>query len=192
MPKFGAAGGIKLLLADAGVDFQEIKYNYDSWLPVKENLLKIGASPAGTLPLLQIGDKYYSQTAAIIVYLTKVLDYSPNLTADENYRLWAAMDLARDGAMAKYRKDKEAWLKNIGALEKFLTAYHSSISGEGAFVLKDKVSAVDLSIFCLLSDAKMEKEIDLEQYPKLAALYEAVKNRERISKWLQANFPAAQ
>lgn len=184
LPIFARGGPIKALLADAGIPFKQNNYTFDDWKTTKEELLKSGKTFSGSLPILQVGDHYYSQSPAIITFLTHHLQAYRATTGEEEYQLAVIGDLTNDAIASYFRKDQEKFAHLLGAVEKALATFHGS-NPRGPFALQDKITHLDFTLFCFVHDAVENKDA----YPKLKALFEAVKARERLSQWLENNSP---
>lgn len=181
-PGFGRAGAIKLLLIDADVEFSNKLYQFDSWPQHKAELQSSGKSPAGTVPVVQVGQRFLSQTPAIVQYLSLKLGYNTQ-DAWEVYQLIAAIDLAEDAIEAFYRKEEDKARNNLAALNKLLEGFDN----QGPYVLGKRAFYADFVLFSILTDIKISKDELTKLYPRLMVLYEAVQKRERINEWLQKN-----
>ena len=68
----GRAESIKLLLADANIQYQFESIEHSDWLPIKEKLISEG-HPQGCLPYIVLDDKWYFGSTPILRFLCKKL-----------------------------------------------------------------------------------------------------------------------
>ncbi|OWF56792.1 glutathione S-transferase 1-like isoform X2 [Mizuhopecten yessoensis] len=86
----GRAEGIRMVLVEAGVPFEDIRITKQQWATMKES------TPTHTLPILELEDgTVLSQSSAILRYLGRKFGmYSDNIT--EQYRIDLVMNMIDD------------------------------------------------------------------------------------------------
>jgi len=189
-PKFARPGFLKLMMVDAGVEWQDVFV--DNWQEQRQGFIDTGKSPAGCLPVLQIGDRYMAQTPAIGIFLADKLGYGGR-GLEEWVTLETIIDVVRDFGSAAARGYhgpadlKEQAMKDF--TEKDVPKYYTALEGylkkfgASPFILKDHPTHADFLVYTILSDTGANDE-KLASFPHLKALFKAVEKRERIAKWL--------
>lgn len=86
---------IRLLLVDAGVDFEYVRHTFDSWGDHKQQLLakKIRDS---TLPYIMVDGKFHNKTAFILRFLSYKLGRYTGSNEEEAQLADAYIDLIMD------------------------------------------------------------------------------------------------
>lgn len=198
---FGGRGGVvRFFLLTHGVKYEEELINpQENWADEKKRLIESGDNPAGTLPVIVVNGKYYSQHIALCRYLAKVhdltsgddyKDYVQDLVADEYHTFRAALIeaafFASDEVKAVYKKT---------ALVEYLTkfeALYSKYKTEVAYLSVSSKNSLplwgDAAIFGALYDNIVGKCLTLEElkrYPCLLALYNAYSEIPSVKEWIE-------
>lgn len=185
----GRGENIRLLLEDAGVDYEYRRYDHGQWKGLKEKLLaKNIRNP--TMPYVTIDGKYYGKTAPVLRFLSHKLGKYEGDNEDEAQILDAYTDMMNDWI---YK-----WVKTItgNPTEELLTTYREETCPDifktwdnilsdtkGPFLLGDKISYADFNLFHMLEDDTTIK-LSGETYPHLTTFVEAVSNRPNLKKYL--------
>ncbi|GMS85715.1 hypothetical protein PENTCL1PPCAC_7890 [Pristionchus entomophagus] len=187
----GLAEPIRLMLADNGVEFENIMFLKDEkWFESKKQFA------FGQVPALKEGDMEIPQSGAIIRHLARKL----NLTGEtEEEKVFA--DFFSEGLRDIHDKYCEIIYRNYEKKDEFLaTTYPAEwakvesllkkyANGE-KFVLGDKVSYADYLLFEELDIALILSSTVLDAFPVLKAYHARFAKREGLQAHIAArNYP---
>jgi glutathione S-transferase len=182
---------IRLMLAQAGVQYEDFRFELDKWPAIKPTM------PFLQVPVLEVDGVKISQTAAIGRYLADKFNMNGKTELDRarihmivecitdtlgttlrSYK-FAKDDAERKEVMRAYTE--ETLPPQLTALQKMLV---ENKGGDGFFV-GDEPSWADVRFYHMYDTFRtMKVESILEKYPKLNALMQRVANLPRIKEWL--------
>jgi Glutathione S-transferase, C-terminal domain len=195
---YGGRGGVtRFFLLAQGVAFDEALIS--DWPLEKKRLVESGENPAGSVPILYANGQPHPQHIASVRYVARVLgltsgddykDYVQDLVADEYQGFrdeWAKATFRGDDDAKKVYKDTVV----PGNLKKF-NALYETFKTHDTFL---SVSATteqplwgDAAVFGLLRDHILTGYVtrdDLNDYPRLMAVYDAYESIPKIKEWLE-------
>ncbi|XP_011679509.2 S-crystallin SL11 [Strongylocentrotus purpuratus] len=193
----GRAEPIRLLLTDAGIEFEDRRFSEKEWFERKES----GEFPLNQIPILEADGKTMVQSRAIMRHLARKYGYNGK-TEEEAYQIdvlcEALEDLVAnvfnivfsDFDQAYKDKLKESLPKTVNPiLLKFLEkALEDNPNGNGYFVGQD-ATMVEFVYFTFIQNVVNMYPDALADYPKLRANRDLVKSREKISAYLAKQTP---
>ncbi|KAG0164401.1 hypothetical protein DFQ28_010527 [Apophysomyces sp. BC1034] len=181
----GLGENVKLLLEDAGIEHEYVRYTWDNWPAKKEQLLQDGYY-LGTVPMLEIEGRRIGKTVPIMRYISKKLGKYQG-SNDEDCQLLdalsdAAMDWVRLNAFAMYhgteaqkKEHKEKTVpKYLGIFEKAYT------ERDGPYILGQEISYVDFIVYHRIS----EENADYKAFPHVKAFMKTFAERPNLKKHL--------
>ncbi|KAJ8662491.1 hypothetical protein O0I10_001451 [Lichtheimia ornata] len=187
----GFGGPIRMLLDDAGVDYE---YNY---IPFHEEFLtKVryqwveSGHPFDCAPMIELDGKRYGASQPIIRFLSKKLGkYIPTDDLDAEQFVDATTDYAMDWARTVFRakyvggeEGLEEYKKT--ELDKFFTRFNRIFGvHEGPYALGQEISYCDFYVYIVMSTGPNKEFID--KYPNMAALAEAIRARPNLKEALK-------
>lgn len=177
---------IRLLLEDAGVDFEYVRHNAAEWKELKQQLLADKVR-APTMPYITVDGEYYGKTVPVMRFLShklgqyegsnekevQLLDAYSDMIMDWAFR-WAT-GIFGDEAQLKTYKETHA-VNNYKNFEEILS------DNEGPYLLGDKVSYADFILYHMIEDDG--SAIDAASQPHLSAFINAIENRPNLKKYL--------
>jgi glutathione S-transferase len=198
---------VRLALEEAGAEYVDVARELKNGMRAMESLLEKGERPPFAPPFLKDGALIIGQTAAILFYLGGKHDLAPK---DEAGRLWThqiqltiadfvleAHDTHHPIASGLYYEDQkdEAARRTQdfrdNRVPKYLDWFETILTRNPAgpkHLAGDKITYTDLSLFQVIAGLSyafpklMNRE--LRNYPKIAALHDAVAKRPRIKAYL--------
>mmetsp|Transcript_26308 Transcript_26308/g.41155 ORF Transcript_26308/g.41155 Transcript_26308/m.41155 type:complete len:224 (+) Transcript_26308:114-785(+) len=195
-----ARGGVtRFFMLAHEIDFDEKLHPLSTWgSTTKPEYIASGKNPTGQLPIVTIGGKTLTQHIAIIRLFARQMgecgsdpvgDYGQDAVGDEyqGFRdAYVSQGLfGSDDAKAKYIASIPGRLKDMEAL---VGKYQV---GPGPYISKStsgKPLWGDSAVFSLVWDhiqVGMVKTEDLDQYPKIKAIFEAYKgSSDRVKDWI--------
>ncbi|PYH92428.1 putative glutathione S-transferase [Aspergillus ellipticus CBS 707.79] len=169
---------IRLFLKDAGVEFNDIRFPFDSsWPATSAELKEKGLSVTGKVPVLEYEGKILHQHLPILRYLARELGEYDGSTSFEKYVLDAVSDIYNDW--------RTEWVNNIANAtdafkNDFVPRYYSLIEGlyaqhEGPYLLGERIAYVDFAVYqSIHNNEKIGAKVSLpEPLAKLKAAFEA-------------------
>lgn len=191
LPGRGLAETTRLLLAEAGADWEDIRLTQDQ---VKE--LKGTKLPYNQVPILECS-RYpglvVAQSQAIQRFVAKHYGlYGKDIieTTLIDGVLEAILDIRIDSRVNVYSQPEEKKPEGKKKMETELFPKHLALlenilrrSGTDYFV-GDKISIADIQFFNTFWSFKTDYPNVLNAFPLLQALYQRVSERPRISEWL--------
>jgi glutathione S-transferase len=198
---------VRLALEEAGAEYVDVARELKNGMRAMESLLENGERPPFAPPFLKEGARIIGQTAAILFYLGGKHDLAPK---DEAGRLWThqiqltiadfvleAHDTHHPIASGLYYEDQkdEAARRTQdfrdNRVPKYLDWFETILTRNPAgpkHLAGDNITYTDLSLFQVIAGLSyafpklMNRE--LRNYPKIAALHDAVAKRPRIKAYL--------
>eukprot|EP00455_Lapot_gusevi_P013409 TRINITY_DN1651_c0_g3_i1.p2 TRINITY_DN1651_c0_g3~~TRINITY_DN1651_c0_g3_i1.p2 ORF type:complete len:207 (+),score=86.90 TRINITY_DN1651_c0_g3_i1:73-693(+) len=186
----GLAEPIRLILAEAGVEYTDVRVNS------LDELKASGALPMGQVPILEIDGMVLCQSNAIGRYLGNKFGFI-GANAKENYQIDALADALVDVrvAFSKYRimpEDKQEETKAQFAAEvlpvwlaRFEKVLLANNNGQG-FAVGDNLTWVDFYLFNNLSFLRTAIPGCLDNTPTLNAYVDRIAERPKIAAWIAA------
>ncbi|KAI7860531.1 class gamma glutathione S-transferase [Circinella umbellata] len=184
----GRAESIRLLLEDAGIEYQYESIERSTWPSFKEKLISEG-HPAGCVPYIVLDEKMYFGSTPIIRFLCKKLGQYKGSNDDEEQFIDACADFADDfwnsyfkilwnptDEALKEEYEKNDGIKHLSRMERYYGV------NEGPYVLGTEISYVDFMVYHTLDDQKRTQ--NLKNYPNLAKFIETFSARPNIAKYL--------
>ncbi|KAI7890511.1 glutathione S-transferase [Mucor mucedo] len=188
-PVKGRGEHVRLLLEDAGVDFEYVRHTGEEWGALKQKLLseKIRAP---TMPFITIDGKYYGKTFPTMRYLSKKLNKYEGSNDDETQLLDVYTDIVGDWTLkwsaSSFGAFTEEASKNYK--ENIRPQFHNTFNDilsdtKGPFLLGENISYADFALYHILED-DIEGEVNVKTLPYLSAFFEAVQNRPNLKTYL--------
>jgi len=175
----GRAETSRLIFAEAGVDYEDVRVNDHSSL--------IPSLPFGQLPVLDHNGVRIAQSVAIARYLAKLYGLYGK-TAIEGAQADMIVDGFIDLNSSPNKTDEEkakfqstALPKWLGHFEKILGSNHE---GKGFFV-GDSITYADILSFNLLGNYTKANASCLDNTPLLKAHYKRIGDRPNIKAWVE-------
>ena len=75
---YGRAEPIRMLLNHAGIEFEDVRVDYNDWQEIKKQSDFRDFFEFGQMPVLERNGKFYAQSYAILRMLGKEFGYYPN------------------------------------------------------------------------------------------------------------------
>uniref|UniRef100_A0A7S3PFA0 Glutathione S-transferase n=1 Tax=Aplanochytrium stocchinoi TaxID=215587 RepID=A0A7S3PFA0_9STRA len=193
----GRGGVVRFFLLANNIPFTEELIPMSDWPEHKATFIKEGVNPAGTVPIVQLGDKTLTQHVAIMRYLANLAgvstgdpyrDYIQDLVADEyqGWRdAWVSGAFGDDEAKNNYAKETVA--KKLRLFEGLYAKYKMN----DAF-LSTSPNGVplwgDAAIYGLIRDNIISSFLDentLEEHPCLNKLFKKYGALPKVASWVQ-------
>ncbi|KAI9487055.1 MAG: glutathione S-transferase [Benjaminiella poitrasii] len=183
---------IALLLIDAGVKFEYVKFSDKTWRENKQKFIEEGCV-ATSLPYVQTADgQYFSNTLPSMRYISRKLGGKYDGKTDEEkylvdnyadtmadwYIKWVNSQFSKDEEASKKYKE-EYLVEQLNRHEKYLS------KSTGPYLLGDEPTYADFYLFHTLEDNDMP--IDAERFPHLTAFVKAFGNRPNMKKYLASD-----
>jgi glutathione S-transferase len=179
---------VRLLLEDAGVDFEYVKYNAAEWKEVKQQLIADKVR-GPTMPYLSVDGKYYGKTLPIMRFISHKLGKYEGRNDEENQLLDAysdaIMDWAFRWAIASFNdpteEQKQNYKDNVAANAYKL--FEDVLSDtEGPYLLGENISYADFVLYHMMEDDG--SAINAVSQPYLSAFVQAIQSRPNMKKYL--------
>ncbi|XP_049803137.1 glutathione S-transferase-like [Schistocerca nitens] len=183
----GLGEPIRFLLSYGKMDFEDIRYEFEQWPPVKTS------TPYGKLPLLEIDGKKMHQSTAICRYLGKKLGL-----AGENDWESAEIDMAVDTItdfrlkLSDYywepdeaikQKKKETVFNET--LPFYLERLNEQVKENGGYLAAGKLTWGDIFFAALCDYMNCVAQFDItKDYPNLASLKKKISELPAIKEWI--------
>ncbi|XP_076810208.1 glutathione S-transferase 1-like [Clavelina lepadiformis] len=178
----------RLLFAEAGVEYEDIRYTREEWPEQKPKML------FGQMPVLFVDGEQIAHSRAAFRYLAREfkLDGGNSLNAAK-CDMWQEVEFEAISKLPFSEEDeaKKAELMTSILKEQVhpkITKYEEAIKENGGiYLFGDKISSVDILMYGAVEflDKFLPNEKILEQHPTLKTLVEEVQKRPGISKWLK-------
>ncbi|KAI7362246.1 hypothetical protein KC354_g7444 [Hortaea werneckii] len=189
---------VRLFWIDAGIAFDDVRYNNDEYPEYKRTKIA-EMNPNATIPVVELNGRILVQSYAMLRHFARLLGKYEGESEEEKYWADAMCDLTIDwrsafvNAFFQPNKDveyprhmAEKRPQFLQALEQHLSS--NSMSASGPYVLGNKITYADLVIYQVCHDEQLTQDgrAGLKGYPRLAKLADAVEGRENVRKFLQS------
>jgi prostaglandin-H2 D-isomerase / glutathione transferase len=184
----GRAELTRILLADAGVEFEDVRLDKEAFVALKPSL------PNGQLPVLEVDGKVLAQSAAMAQYVAAANGFYTGDTFTDA-KINELHENVRDeiGALvkAKFSENKDEELKKFITevhpkwLKRYEVVYASNT--DTVFSYADKPTLGDYAVFQLLDELRLFNPNSSipEDFPNLKKFVETMYARPRIAAWLE-------
>jgi glutathione S-transferase len=179
---------VRLLLEDAGVDFEYVRLSAAEWKEEKAKLLA-NKIRAPTMPYITIDGKYYGKTLPLLRLISHKLGKYGGRNEEEAHLVDAYTDIVMDWAgkwaEALFGSNAEEALKTYKetTIPEFMNTFEDILSDtEGPYLLGQEISYADFALYHLLEDDG--SAIDASTHPRLTAFVQAIENRPNIKAYL--------
>nr|QUF59417.1 glutathione S-transferase GSTS12/13-2 [Brachionus angularis] len=185
----GRAEITRLIFAAAGVEFEDVRYEFSEW-PNKKN-----ETPLGQLPYLTVDGLHLPQSLAIARLIAKRYNLAGNGDL-EQAKADAVVDTLNDLQNVYYPKvflakgeDKPAAVAkflaedavdHLGKIEKTLNLF-----GTEGYSVGSSFTWADLFVFDITSLVHGLDQNALNNYPRILSVRNTVQANERVAKYLQ-------
>lgn len=185
----GSAEVIRLVFAQAGVQYEDVRLTREQWAEFKPN------TPYSVMPVLEVDGKTHGGSPAIARYLARqfglageddlarlILEGAEDAVYDFKDKMVSVFFEKDDEKKEALKKDllENQVPKYLGGLEKLAA---SNTCAEGWFY-GSKVSYVDFLFTHIVEYAQQVAPDILDNYPALKKLRESVKKLPNIAKWI--------
>ncbi|KAG2203403.1 hypothetical protein INT47_010101 [Mucor saturninus] len=176
---------VRLLLEDAGVEYEYVRHTFAEWKDHKQKLLDEKIRDP-TLPYVTIDGKYYSKTAPLLRFFSNKLNKYEGSNADEIQLLDAYADMIMDWstkwAGTVFGSFTEAFSKTYK--EEIGPTYYKSFNDilsdtKGPFLLGETITYPDFALYHIMEDDS-NVTFDAKAYPHLDAFVDAIRNRPNL------------
>uniref|UniRef100_A0A915C0I1 Glutathione S-transferase 1 n=1 Tax=Parascaris univalens TaxID=6257 RepID=A0A915C0I1_PARUN len=185
----GRAEIIRLVFAQAGVEFEDIRIEKSDWPALKEKM------PFGQLPVLQEDDRMLAQSTAIATYLAKKfgLDGADDWEAAKIQELFGVTsDLVNHAIPFWITTDENEKKKQMDEFEKeHLAPLFVRLdkilqqNGSGFFVGK-KLTVADLNMLCIIGLFSSMFPNTAAKHPHLTEFKEKIMSLPNIKRWIES------
>merc|ERR1712059_31879 len=177
----------RLILAQAGVQYEDIRIEREAWLALKAKV------PMGQLPMLEVDGKTICQSMAISRYCAKrfglagqndleaaLADQAVDAVSDlvvEMIKVIYEQDEEKKAELQKVMKDEKVpvWLSMMEGVLKAMGGYHFTGSS---------LSWADIVVYNFVTNLKARVgDLALDSFPSLAGLVTMVGDLPNIKKW---------
>lgn len=194
---FNARGMVeisRLILAQAGVDYEDIRVEKEKWSGMKNS------TPFGGLPTLEVDGVTLCQSIPIARYLARKYGLHGKTEMDQakiDMLVGCIRDAMAPGSaifresdptkkeVLRKKYEEEQLPEKMAMLEKLLIA---NDGGDGYYVGKELTWADLCFLDFTFNPPSFEVDLHLEKYPKLKALKKRVEDAPNIAAWI-ANRP---
>uniref|UniRef100_A0A914WRX0 Glutathione S-transferase n=1 Tax=Plectus sambesii TaxID=2011161 RepID=A0A914WRX0_9BILA len=185
-PVRGLGEQIRLLLNDQGIPFEDFQFDRNDWPKIKPTM------QFGQTPCLNDGDTQIVQSGAIMRHLARKHNLYGENDCERTY-----LDMFYEGIKdlhskyvqliyVEYEEKKDDFVKNTlpEELAKFEKLLKSKKDGKG-FILGDKISFVDYTLFEELDIVQLLDANCLNAFPALKAYHERMHSRSSLQDYLK-------
>nr|CAB3263817.1 glutathione S-transferase 1 [Phallusia mammillata] len=176
----------RLLFAEAGVEYKDVRYNSEEWPKQKPTM------QFGQMPVLFVDGVQIAHSRAIARFLTREfkLDGGSSLQSalidtwmEVLFETFQNLPFREQDPTAKAEKLATVMKDNIGPkLEKL---QEQSSSTPGPYIFKD-FTAADIIVYAITDFLVKSFKVDLICYQGITKLRDAVSQRPNIKKWIEA------
>jgi len=179
---------IRLTLAQAGVEYEDIRFEREQW-----NETEKAKAPGGVAPYLEVDGKLLGQSMACARYIAKehgMMGKDAWEEAKINEVTDTFHDLIMQFAKIYYAKNDEDKVEAKGKIQTLLVVLEGMLKshndGQGFFV-GDKVSLADIKAFSTLEVVSMlpDQATVMDAFPLLKAHFDRIASLDRIQAWLK-------
>ncbi|KAJ3011026.1 UNVERIFIED_CONTAM: hypothetical protein HDU68_001862, partial [Siphonaria sp. JEL0065] len=169
----------RLFFAEAGIEFEDVRIDFEDWPAKKAELIKSGVNHFGAIPTLQIGDLVLTQSIPILRFVAKKIGKYGGSNDLEAYKLDQFSDVAIDWRFS-FAKQRDI---HPVAIPRFYNTFENLLVGP--FILGEEFSYADAILYqALHDDGSLGNESRLAEYPKLQKFVAAFEARPRIAEYL--------
>ncbi|SAM05187.1 hypothetical protein [Absidia glauca] len=191
---------LNLFLKDAGIEFEYVRYTWEEWPTIKDDLAVAKGLGHVTMPILEINGKVFNKTAPTLRYLSKQLGKYHGASAEEDHHLDVASDIFRDhlgtfGPLFRCTDEEKLREHFEKDTKKYLAAYETLYAEKdnGPYLLGENVSYADFLVYHLIDDESfaLRDQCDLihviqQDYKHVAAFIQAFNERPNLSAYLSS------
>jgi glutathione S-transferase len=184
----GRAEMSRLIFAQAGVEYEDVRVNKKDWPKLKPKM------PFNQLPVLEIDGKILPQSKAIARYLARQYGLVGKTDIDAAFcdaYVDGLDDVANNMSALHDEKDKDKRKKLLSefqetSLKPFLTRYENFLTdnGSGYFVGK-QLTWADLTIYTFIEAHTSNHTELLDSHKKLQKFMQKVSDLPKIKTWLK-------
>jgi len=197
MPKYklyyfngrGRAEVTRLVFAQAGMDYEDIRLDQDEWLDFKPK------TPFGHMPVLEVDGALLADSKAIPRFIATEAGLCGKdateaaLTDSIMYRVLEVIEMVIKKYMSPTQAEKDAGAKELEeklptALEKLTKFLCNNRRGTGFFI-GENVTLADICFFAYFDTLVNLQPNVLDGHPKLKALFHRVGELPRIKDWIE-------
>ncbi|KAI8521902.1 hypothetical protein Bbelb_016560 [Branchiostoma belcheri] len=183
----------RLLFAAAGVEYEDVRVRRDDWAALKPTM------PMGQLPVLEVDGVTLCQSMTIARFVAREtgMDGKTKLErAQADAFVDELEDLVPKLAMALiFTTDENEKAEKVKELDKAIAeklGKCEKLSGPDGHLVGNSMLWCDLVLYNIAYNIEeVYKSGTLQEYPKLAKVYDTVRANPRIAKWI-AERPAGQ
>lgn len=191
----GRAEAIRLAFFIGGIAFEDVRIRFSTFRKIKPSL------PLGQLPVLELGDKMYAESKAILIYAGREAGLMPVKAEEElqvNQILEALQEVVEKclGVLNQTNEEKKkemAVTLITDILPHFMVAINDMVQDGSAseFAVGDMLTVADISLYCVM-DFIIEKGAPVgvprkffehEAFLKLKRVYDIVGSIPRVIEW---------
>jgi glutathione S-transferase len=202
-PAPGRAAAIRLAFRVAGVEFDDVTFDYfQDWPTIKSDATRF---PLGVCPTLQFDGKTLTQSLAILRYVASEFGlYGSNNV--QKYQVDMILDTLNDAFGAAEppllgfppcdipEKRQEVAAEVVAKMKLSFSYLHSEFkkNAEGkGFLVGDKLTVADLQMYCALGNYSILKASFLDEYPLFKAFHERIGSMPQVKDhFAKKNYPA--
>ncbi|CDW77882.1 glutathione s-transferase [Stylonychia lemnae] len=201
-PGYGKAEPIRMLLAHAKIEFEDVHYTPETLPAAKAS----GNLEFGQMPVLEKDGKFYSQSQAILRFLGKELGYYPEDTY-HGYLVDSTLDFINDLTNARFKANnhpepetKKQLLADFyeKVLSNFFLAIQKRLEANSSpdKIVGDKVTIADIALAAIAYSfflnennlSKTEYQEVLNKFPKVLDYFNGL--GELLKEYLAARAPS--
>ncbi|KAH7159784.1 glutathione S-transferase [Dactylonectria estremocensis] len=186
--RLGRGEVIRIFLRDAGIEFNDIRYPYEStWKATTGELANHGATRTRKLPALEYGGKILTQHLPILRFLARDLGRYDGETNEEKYLVDVLGDIYIDWRVQ--------WVNQLGGLtdeykNEYLTKYYDIVDQyyseqDGPYLLGDKISYADFAIYQSIDNDERIKALPAKLPAAVQKFREAFEARPNIAAYIK-------
>lgn len=185
----GRGEHVRLLLQDAGIEYEYIRHTFDEWKEHKQKLLEENVRDP-TMPYIIMDGKYYSKTTPLLRFLSRKLNKYEGSNDDEVQLLDAYADILMDWstkwACTTFGSFTEAAMKTYKEETgpKYYKTFNDILSDRpGPFLLGETITYPDFILYHVMEDDS-NVTFDGKAFPHLNAFVDAIRNRPNLKTYL--------
>lgn len=176
---------VRLLLEDAGVDFEYVKHTFAEWKDHKQQLVEQKIRHP-TMPYITIDGKYYGKTAPLLRFISHKLNKYQGSNEDEVQLLDSytddIMDWVSRWAGSTFGSFNEVSIKTYKeeTAPQFYKTFNDILSDTpGPFLLGEAITYPDFALYHIMEDDS-NVTFNVKALPHLATFVEAIRNRPNL------------
>jgi glutathione S-transferase len=190
----GRGEAIRLLLEDAGLEYEDVRHTSDTWPQAKKEGIADLSLPFGQVPALKHGPVELVQSHAILRFLARRYGYIPPKSIDAeaaaDMLAGAVEDVHRKYSAVVYSESWETLLDSYlkDTLPMWLNYFEALLKKrQTPFYLGARVAYPDILVWDML-DSNLRLNPDcLADMPYLQALWARIYSRDQISRYLTSD-----